>query len=483
LKQACAPANVVLGIDIASYQHPNGAAINWATVAKSRRFVIVKASESDNYTNSYYADDVAKARAAGMIAGAYHYLTYDATGAAQAKHFITSIGGDVPDGDLPPMLDVEDVYKTDLANTTIAQRVAIMKDWLDTVETSTGRKPMIYSGAWYWASSAYMGTPTGFSDHPLVWSDYSGNCPSIPNDFPSLTIWQYLGGTGSTAGITGGCDQDKFYGTEADLQAFVNGGPDYRGESLGVSGQSYPIVSAGAVDIPLGTTATGWVKLKNTGKQTWKKNVVKLAPIPRDQPSPYQAPSWLTAARISTVTADVAPGAVGQFELDITGTQVGEAILNLGWVAEGITWFADSPKGGGPPDGYFAVKVNVTAAPGRDAGHPVDASTAGPDASTPEPDASLPLADAAAHPDGSAASADGSAEAVDGSTPARDGSVAPSVDAGDASVAAIADAGGTPVDTGCGCGSTAGAPALFGLVALLGLCPAIRRRAPCRSRP
>ena len=134
------------------------------------------------------------------------------------------------------------------------------------------------------------------------------------------------------------------------------GKPKYMGESLGIDGQSYPIVSKGAVTVEVGETVTGWVKLKNVGTETWKSGTVKLAPIPRDQASPFASPSWLEPHRISTPAGDVAPGQVGEFALDITGSVEGETIFELGWVAEGITWFAES---GGPKDGYFAVKVNV----------------------------------------------------------------------------------------------------------------------------
>lgn len=140
------------------------------------------------------------------------------------------------------------------------------------------------------------------------------------------------------------------------------GKPAYAGESLGADGQSYPIVSKGAVTVEVGQTVTGWVKLKNVGTKSWEPGNVWLAPIPRDQPSPFASPSWLAPHRISSVASAVAPGEVGQFALDLTGSVEGESILELGWVAEGITWFADAPKGGGPPDGYFAVKVKVVPA-------------------------------------------------------------------------------------------------------------------------
>jgi hypothetical protein len=104
---------------------------------------------------------------------------------------------------------------------------------------------------------------------------------------------------------------------------------------------------------------SGWVKLKNIGAESWQAGTVWLAPIPRDQPSPFASPSWKNDHRISSVTSEVTPGQVGEFALDITGSELGESILSLGWVAEGNTWFADAPNGGGPKDGYFAVKVNV----------------------------------------------------------------------------------------------------------------------------
>ena len=170
----------------------------------------------------------------------------------------------------------------------------------------------------------------------LTWLNNHGATYGFKRTVPSETWhWEWWGG-----GPGGGpCGKAK-----------------YAGESLGLSGQSYPIVSQGAVEVEVGETVTGWVKLKNIGTETWKAGTVKLAPIPRDKPSPFASPSWLSDHRISTPSADVKPGSVGEFPLDITGSVEGESLLELGWVAEGITWFADS---GGPKDGYFAVKVKV----------------------------------------------------------------------------------------------------------------------------
>src|SRR5258705_3763196 len=60
------------GVDVASYQHPNGAAINWSRVhASGIGFAAVKATEGGYYRNPYARADLAQARAAGLTVAAY----------------------------------------------------------------------------------------------------------------------------------------------------------------------------------------------------------------------------------------------------------------------------------------------------------------------------------------------------------------------------------------------------------------------------
>jgi len=62
------------GIDISSWQHPGGAAIDFEEVAKGGKvFVLVKCSQGTRYRNPFFADDVKAARLAGLLVGAYHY--------------------------------------------------------------------------------------------------------------------------------------------------------------------------------------------------------------------------------------------------------------------------------------------------------------------------------------------------------------------------------------------------------------------------
>lgn len=136
--------------------------------------------------------------------------------------------------------------------------------------------------------------------------------------------------------------------------------PSYSGQ---FSAQSFPAATQAAVMLQTGTSIDGWIDVKNVGALPWKAGVTKLAPTPRDQPSPVGGPGWLSPTRVSTPAADVAPGAIGHFPVKLTGMQVGDYEQTFGLVEEGVTWFADNANGGGPPDDLIKVHVIVTDTP------------------------------------------------------------------------------------------------------------------------
>jgi tail lysozyme/Ig-like domain-containing protein len=131
--------------------------------------------------------------------------------------------------------------------------------------------------------------------------------------------------------------------------------PEYRGT---FKGQSFPLAPTPDT-VDQGTVVIGYIELTNTGTATWKSGTTKLAPIPRDQASPFADPSWLSPTRISTVAADVAPGAVGRFDVTLDANAVGDTELEFGLVEEAVTWFADPTLGGGPADGFLKVHLVV----------------------------------------------------------------------------------------------------------------------------
>jgi lysozyme len=123
--------------------------------------------------------------------------------------------------------------------------------------------------------------------------------------------------------------------------------------------QSFPTLAEPVIQMEVGDTLDGYFDLKNVGTATWKAGVTKLAPTPRDKPSELGGPDWLSPTRVSTLDADVAPGAVGHFPVKLTATKEGELKQTFGLVEEAVTWFQDAPKGGGPPDTFLAIHVQV----------------------------------------------------------------------------------------------------------------------------
>src|SRR4051794_29908178 len=65
---AATTAAVIDGPDVASYQHPYGARINWHKVASAHKeFAIVKATEGTSYRNPWFHTDYIRSRRAGLV--------------------------------------------------------------------------------------------------------------------------------------------------------------------------------------------------------------------------------------------------------------------------------------------------------------------------------------------------------------------------------------------------------------------------------
>jgi hypothetical protein len=118
----------------------------------------------------------------------------------------------------------------------------------------------------------------------------------------------------------------------------------------------------------VGQTLQGTITMKNVGTATWKAGVTKLSPTPRDNPSSLGSAGWLSATRVSSPAVDVAPGGSYDFPLELTAGTAGDFTQTFSLVEEGVTWFADAPKGGGPPDDLLAVHVIVSSAGGSGMG-------------------------------------------------------------------------------------------------------------------
>jgi hypothetical protein len=157
-------------------------------------------------------------------------------------------------------------------------------------------------------------------------------------------------------GVAWFSDQGQGGPPDNDLEVKIDVvAPEYRGE---FKDQSFPLAPS-PTSAHVGDVVTGYIELTNTGGQPWKAGTTKLAPIPRDKASPFADSSWLSPTRVSTVAADVAPGAVGRFPVALDANDVGDTEIGFGLVEEGVTWFADATLGGGPADGFLKVHLVV----------------------------------------------------------------------------------------------------------------------------
>ncbi len=215
---ASAAAATVSGPDVASYQHPSGKSINWASVyAAGKRFVFIKATEGTGYRNPYFAGDWSGSHAAGLMHGAYHFARPSArsgSAAAQARAFVATAGNARAKGDLPPTLDLE--VTGGLGRTKL---IAWTRQWLNTVQSLTGRKAMIYSYPYFWAHN--MRGTTTFRDHRLWGASYGSSPTTFGGAWTTWTFWQYSSRT-RLSGIHAQTDMNKFHGTLKQLRALAN---------------------------------------------------------------------------------------------------------------------------------------------------------------------------------------------------------------------------------------------------------------------
>ncbi len=170
---------------------------------------------------------------------------------------------------------------------------------------------------------------------------------------------------------------DEFYGVLEEGVAWFSdpneGGPpdddleakiqvneaEYHGQLVS---QTFPTLQQAPIAMTVGQTLKGTITMKNIGTATWKAGVTKLAPTPRDKVSALGSGGWLSATRVSSPPADVAPGGSYAFPLELTAGTEGDFTQTFSLVEEAVTWFADAPMGGGPPDGLLAVHVVATKA-------------------------------------------------------------------------------------------------------------------------
>lgn len=173
--------------------------------------VIVKATERDNFVDSYCDSIIQQAISIGMPWGFYHFASFgDAI--SEAAFYVDNCRNYFGQG--IPVLDWEGYQSVDWVNA-----------FVEYVHAQTGVWPWIYANPWRFNQGGVNPNCARWvADYPDVisptWAQAQGwECPAADGN---VVAWQFCS-DGAVNGIAGNIDLDLFYGTKEQWQAYARG--------------------------------------------------------------------------------------------------------------------------------------------------------------------------------------------------------------------------------------------------------------------
>lgn len=147
---------------------------------------------------------IAKARSAGIkYCGMYHFFHSNIPVQAQVKMYLSAYKQTATE--LPPILDLEESSVNGHSFSDVAN---LALEWLELVESATGKVPMLYIDMNMLALTG-IGRDPRFAKYARWIAKYSSTAP------PSFEFWQF------TDKGEQGADTDWYNGSEADLGKFL----------------------------------------------------------------------------------------------------------------------------------------------------------------------------------------------------------------------------------------------------------------------
>ena len=192
-----------IGIDVSQYQGD----IDWSDGKKIDQsfvvdFVIVRSTAGKDKVDEKFNFNWKKIKGK-YIRGAYHYYRPNENSILQAENFIKTVR--LSKGDLPPILDIEKLPKTQ----SIDSLKVGLKRWLKKVEQHYKIKPIIYSGESYYNDFL----KDEFSEYPFWIANYNFWRKEMDDDW---MLWQFTE-KAQVNGIDGLVDVNVYDGLKIQL--------------------------------------------------------------------------------------------------------------------------------------------------------------------------------------------------------------------------------------------------------------------------
>lgn len=199
------------GIDVSTYQKN----IDWKTVAKSKKFAIIRAGYGKSTKDDYWEQNYKNAKAAGVKIGAYWYSYAKSVDDAkqEAKGFLKALEG--KQLEWPVYYDIEEksIFQNNLQND-------IARAFCDILQSNK-----YFCGIYSSASPLTYNFNSDVKNRYTIWVAHYG--VSKPSYSGAYGIWQT--GYGKVNGVSGDCDMDIGY---IDFEPIIkNGG--FNGYSSG----------------------------------------------------------------------------------------------------------------------------------------------------------------------------------------------------------------------------------------------------------
>lgn len=133
------------GLDVSHYQGE----IDWQNMHTIYdiypiSFVFIRSTMGGFNTDKRFDENWEGAKQNNIIRGAYHFYRPDENSTAQAQNFIANVK--LESGDLPPVIDIENMPKTQ----SMERLIEGLKNWCEIVEKHYGVKPILYTSEKYY---------------------------------------------------------------------------------------------------------------------------------------------------------------------------------------------------------------------------------------------------------------------------------------------------------------------------------------------